>query len=74
MNFCQASHLTLFIIAWSISFVNRFLKFSLYLFCVQNQSGTSMLTLAPATEHPSNAEIHSVPTGIIKPKWYRNDA
>ena len=26
MNFCQASHLTLFIIAWSISFVNRFFE------------------------------------------------
>nr|DAF51451.1 MAG TPA: hypothetical protein [Siphoviridae sp. ctrCN24] len=26
MNFCQASHLTLFIIAWSILFVKSFLK------------------------------------------------
>ena len=54
MNFCQASHLTLFIIAWLISFVNRFLKFSLSLLLIKIK--------------------HIIPTGIIKPKWYRNDA
>ena len=42
-------------------------------FSVQNPSGASMLMLAPATEHPSNAEMHSVPTGIIKHKRYRNN-